>query len=54
MYYNYLKIAFRNLFRQLSYTLINVVGLGTGIAAFLLIMLYIQYHLRFDEHIPEA
>ncbi|MBZ0243135.1 MAG: ABC transporter permease [Bacteroidales bacterium] len=54
MYYNYLKIAFRNLFRQLSYTLINVVGLGTGIAAFLLIMLYIQYHLSFDEHIPEA
>jgi len=54
MYNNYFKIAFRNLFRQFSYTLINVVGLSSGIAAFLLIMLYIQFHLSFDKHIPEV
>lgn len=54
MYYNYFKIAFRNLLRQFSYTLINVVGLSSGIAAFLLIMLYIQFHLSFDKHIPEV
>ncbi len=54
MYNNYFKIAFRNLLRQFSYTLINVVGLSSGIAAFLLIMLYIQFHLSFDKHIPEV
>jgi len=53
MYRNYLKIAFRNLYKQYSYTLINVIGLSTGIAAFLLIVLYIQFHLSFDKHIPE-
>ncbi len=52
MYRNYLKIAFRNLYKQYSYTLINVIGLSTGIAAFLLIVLYIQFHLSFDKHIP--
>jgi putative ABC transport system permease protein len=54
MHWNYFKIAFRNLYKQLAYTLINVVGLSTGIAAFLLIMLFVQYHFSFDKHIPEA
>ncbi len=53
MIYNYLKIAIRSLYKQLSYTAINVVGLSTGIASFLLIMLYIQYHLGFDSQIPD-
>lgn len=54
MFRSYLKIAIRNLTRQWSYALINVFGLMVGIAAFLLISLYIQHHLSFDKHIPEA
>lgn len=54
MFRSYLKIAMRNLLRQWSYTLINVFGLTVGIAAFLLIALYIQYHLSFDKHIPDS
>lgn len=53
MIQNYFKIALRRLLRQFSYTAINVIGLSAGIASFLLIMLYIQYHLEFDKHIPE-
>lgn len=53
MFQNYFKIAFRRLLRQYSYTSINIIGLSAGIASFLLIMLYIQYHLSFDRHIPE-
>lgn len=50
---NYFTIALRRLFRQFSYTAINVTGLSVGVAAFLMIMLYIQYHLSFDQHLPE-
>jgi len=54
MFRSYIKIAIRNLLKQWSYTIINVFGLMVGIAAFLLIALFIQYHLSFDKHIPEA
>ncbi len=52
MFRNYLKIAVRSLMKQFSYTLINVIGLSTGVAAFLMIMLYLQFHLDFDKQIP--
>ncbi|MCF8235459.1 MAG: ABC transporter permease [Bacteroidales bacterium] len=52
MFWNYLKIAFRNLVRQKSYSLINIFGLTIGIAAFLMIMLYVQHELSYNSHIP--
>jgi putative ABC transport system permease protein len=54
MIFNYIKLGIRNLLNQKSYTIINVVGLSIGIAAFLLIFLHIQYELGFNKHIPEA
>jgi len=53
MFRNYLKIAFRVLFRQRTYALINITGLTIGIASFILILLYIQYESGFDKHIPD-
>ncbi|MCB0807180.1 MAG: ABC transporter permease [Bacteroidales bacterium] len=53
MFRNYLKIAFRVLYRQRTYALINIIGLTVGIASFILILLYIQYELGFDKHIPD-
>ena len=50
---NYFIIAIRRLSKQFSYTFINVVGLSVGVASFLLIMMYIQFHLGFDHHIPD-
>ncbi len=50
---NYLKTAFRNLKRNKSYTLINVLGLAVGIAACLLIFLVIRYETSFDNFHPK-
>jgi putative ABC transport system permease protein len=45
---NYLKIAFRNILKQKSYTTLNVVGLSLGMAASLLILQYVKYERSFD------
>lgn len=42
---NYIKIAFRNLKKDLLFSFINIFGLMTGLAAFILIALYV-----FDEY----
>src|SRR5215470_7658784 len=47
---NYLKTAFRNLQRNKSYALINVLGLAVGIAASLMIFLVIQFEASFDNY----
>lgn len=54
MLYNYIKIGIRNLLQQKSYSLINIIGLSIGIAAFLLIALHIQYELGFNRDIPDS
>ena len=54
MILNYIKLGIRNLFDQKSYSIINVVGLSIGIAAFILIFLHIQYELGFNKHIPNS
>ena len=46
---NYFKVAFRSLLRRKGFTLINVLGLATGMAACLLIVLYIRSELGFDR-----
>ena len=45
---NYLKTAIRNLLRNKVFSLINILGLSIGMAACLLIMLWIQDELNFD------
>ncbi len=45
---NYLKTAIRNLLRNKTFSLINILGLSIGMAACLLIMLWIQDELNFD------
>jgi putative ABC transport system permease protein len=46
---NYLKIAYRNLKRRPGYTLINVGGLAVGMAACLLIALFVRDELSYDD-----
>src|SRR5450432_1713478 len=46
---NYWKIVFRNLRRYKSYTLINVVGMGIGIAAMVWGYQDYQYSFSFDN-----
>ncbi|QHT70434.1 FtsX-like permease family protein [Rhodocytophaga rosea] len=51
---NYLKITFRNIFKNKVYSLINISGLAIGITCCLLTILYIQDERSYDKHHPEA
>ena len=46
---NYLKIAFRNMFRNKLYSLINLTGLAIGLAACLMIWLWVQDEMNYDR-----
>ncbi|MGZ5135247.1 MAG: ABC transporter permease [Flavitalea sp.] len=46
---NYLKIAFRNLWRHRVFSFINIMGLTVGMAACFLIFLYIRFELSYDS-----
>jgi len=54
MLQNYLKIALRNLRKNLLYSGLNIFGLSLGIAACLLIMLYVGHELSYDRWNPNA
>jgi putative ABC transport system permease protein len=49
MFFNYLKVALRNLQKQKFYTSINIFGLTLGITCCLLIFLYVQHERNFDH-----
>ena len=46
---NFLKITFRNFKRNKLFSIINIIGLSIGMAAFILIMLWVKYELSFDR-----
>ena len=52
---NYLLVAFRNLIRNRIASLVNIIGLALGMAAFVLIIQYVRYELSYDNfHVEEA
>ena len=52
MFRNYLKTAFRNLFKSKSFAAINVLGLAVGMTVFLLIAQYIRFEHSYENFIP--
>ncbi|MCF2488306.1 ABC transporter permease [Dyadobacter sp. CY347] len=46
---NYLKIAFRNIWKNKVFSGINIVGLAIGMAACILIMVFVFYEISFDK-----
>ena len=46
---NYLRITLRNFARHKGYSFINIAGLATGMAAFVLITLFVQHERQFDR-----
>ncbi|GAB2790254.1 ABC transporter permease [Rhabdobacter roseus] len=52
MLLNYLKIAWRNLFKQKVYSLFNLLGLGLGIACGLLLSLHLKEELSYEKSFP--
>lgn len=54
MFYTNLKIAWRNLSRQFSYSLINILGLSMGLACSLVMILYVYSEWSYDRHFSKA
>ena len=46
---NYFKIAIRQLLKNKFYSLLNILGLGIGLAACLLIFFYVKHELSYDQ-----
>ncbi len=51
---NYLKIAFRSLWKNKGFTFINIAGLAIGLSCFILIALYVVDELSYDRFYPNA
>ncbi|MEM6346938.1 MAG: ABC transporter permease [Bacteroidota bacterium] len=51
---NYFKIAWRNLLKNRGFSLINIAGLGIGIAACILIGIYVNHESSYDKDIPKS
>lgn len=49
MLQNYIKIAWRNLLRNKTFSFINIMGLAVGMAFTVIIGLWIQYQFSFDD-----
>jgi putative ABC transport system permease protein len=50
---NYFKIAFRNLWKNKSFSAINIIGLTIGMAAFILISAYVHFEESYDRILPD-
>ena len=48
MFKSYLRTSFRNLFRHRPYALVNILGLSVGMAACILVALFLQHEFRYD------
>ena len=51
---NYWTVAVRALAKSKTYSIINIAGLAIGMAACILILLYIRYEQSYDKWLPDA
>jgi putative ABC transport system permease protein len=54
MWRNYLVTGLRALTKNRTYAFINIFGLALGLAACLLILLYVRYETSYDKWLPDA
>lgn len=54
MFTNYLKIAWRNLLKNKTFSFINITGLAIGLSCFILIALYVADELSYDRYNEKA
>ena len=50
---NYIKIAFRNIYKNTIYSFINILGLALGVSACLVIFLLVNFELSFENFQPD-
>jgi putative ABC transport system permease protein len=49
MFKNYLKVAIRNIWKNKAFSALNIIGLASGLAVSLLIVLYVKDELSYDQ-----
>jgi putative ABC transport system permease protein len=54
MWRNYWTVAVRALAKNRTYSIINIAGLAIGMAACVLILLYLRYEQSYDKWLPDA
>jgi len=54
MWRNYLTVGLRALMKSRTYAFINIFGLAVGLAACLMLLLYVRYERSYDEWLPNA
>ncbi|MCF8302664.1 MAG: ABC transporter permease [Bacteroidales bacterium] len=54
MFRNYIKVIFRNFYRNKAYSIINIVGLSVGIATAILMLLFVDDELSYDKDIGNS
>ena len=54
MWRNYLITGLRSLVRSRTYAFINIAGLAIGLAACLIVLLYVRYETSYDKSLPDA
>ena len=54
MWRNYLTVGFRALTRSKTYAFINIFGLALGLAACLMLLIYVRYETAYDRWLPDA
>src|SRR4051794_28019580 len=54
MWRNYWTVAVRALAKNKTYSTLNIAGLAIGMAACILILLYVRYEESYDRWLPDA
>jgi putative ABC transport system permease protein len=54
MWRNYLTVGLRSLLKNRTYAFINILGLAIGMAACLMILLFVRYEFSYDKWLPDA
>lgn len=54
MWRNYVTVGVRALVKNKTYAFINIFGLAIGLAACLMLLLYVRYERTYDEWLPNA
>ncbi|HMI40657.1 MAG TPA: FtsX-like permease family protein [Sphingomicrobium sp.] len=54
MWRNYLTVGIRSLAKNRAYAAINILGLAIGMAACLMILLFVRYEFSYDKWLPGA
>src|SRR4051812_38731196 len=52
MWRNYLTVGIRALIKNRTYAFINILGLSIGMAACLMILLFVRYEMSYDKWFP--